>query len=160
MSAPNKSFFSSLAGLITGVAGILTAAVAVFGVAVNQGWLHGGASSGKSSATTAHGASAPQYSVQPTSVDFQALGGTTANVSVLNTGTVAMNVEPPAVTGSGGAHFSASSESCAGLVTPGRSCQIQVIFNPSPGSYSATLVVQVAGASRATEVGLKAQGIL
>ena len=175
MSAPNKSFFSSLAGLITGIAGLVTAVVAVFGVAVNQGWLHGSsrsssapgstaAPSGSSSGGATSGGStsggSPQYAVAPPAVTFQALGGSTTAVRVSNTGSVPMTVMPPEVTGADASHFKADPGDCAAPVSPGRSCQLQVSFNPAPGTYNATLVVQVSGAVRATEIPLQAHAIL
>ncbi|HEX3539492.1 MAG TPA: hypothetical protein VHT75_03525 [Acidimicrobiales bacterium] len=167
MSAPNKSFFSSLAGVVTGIAGLLTAAVAVFGVAVNQGWLHGSSRSNPLPGSTAAPASGgtpngtnPQYAVAPPAVTFQALGGTTTAVRVTNTGVVPITVTPPQVTGADASHFRADPGDCAAPVDPGRSCQLQVSFNPAPGTFNATLVVQVSGAVRATEVPLQAHAIL
>jgi hypothetical protein len=183
VSPPNKSFFSSLAGLITGIAGLLTATVAIFGVASSQGWLSGAgskspASAGAPAQTTTPSAgstttspiggaggpggvaSVPQYAVDPTSVTFPAVGTSTTMVKVSNTGVVPLTVQPPEVTGPGASHFNASAGTCDGSVDPGRSCQIQMTFNRVPGTFNATLVVQVMGAVQATEVPVSATAIL
>ncbi len=174
MSAPNRSFFSGLHLLITGLAALVTASVAIFGVAVNQGWLHGNASrpttapaaSAGSTATTGGGdttlSTVPQYSVDPLSVVFQALGPTTAPVKVTNTGVVPMNVEAPTFSpGPDVSHFSASAGTCGGgSVDPGLSCQLQVTFKHAAGTFNASLAVRVTGATRATEVAIQASAIL
>ncbi len=179
MSAPNKSFFSGLTGLITGIAGIVTAAAALFGVAANQGWLRSsstsnakpGATSGAATSQTTGGAAGPtgttgstssatpRYAVDPSSIVFQPIGATTASVKVSNTGEVPLTVEPPSVTGDT-SHFSASDHTCGSSVDPGRSCLLQVTFNKAPGTFTATLVVQVTGATRSTKVPIKATAIL
>ena len=171
MSASNKSFFSGLHLLVTGLAAFVTASVAVFGVAVSQGWIGGNArtsagpgaagSSGAASGSSANTTTAtPQYTVEPPSVTFQALGPTTASVKVTNTGTVTMTVESPRVTGPNADRFTASDQSCSPSVDPGRSCQLQVTFVRAAGSFNGTLVVQVQGAVRATEVPIQASAIL
>jgi hypothetical protein len=187
MSAPNKSFFSSLSGLITGIAGLLTATIAIFGVAASQGWLSSGSKAASSTApglttstttstpsglgdpstifgssgssSNAAGGAVPQYGVDATSISFQAVGPTSTSVKVNNTGVVPMTVEAPSITGPGASHFTANNQGC-GSVDPGRSCQIQVNFQQAPGTFNATLVVQITGAPRATEVAITATAIL
>jgi hypothetical protein len=185
VSAPNRSFFSGLHLLITGLAALVTASVAVFGVAVNQGWLGSksttsGAGPGASSGSTATGSTSttsapgtpgasdttagagPQYAVDPLSVTFTSLGPTTAAVKVSNTGLVPMTVEQPMFSaGSDTSHFSANAGTCGvGSVDPGLSCQLQVTFKHAPGTFTATLDVRVTGAVRATEVSIQATAIL
>lgn len=186
MSASNKSFFSGLHLLVTGLAAFVTACVAVFGVAINQGWIGGNAKTSGATGTTGTAAgggpgstaggttgtagtaggggpgstAAPQFTVDPQSITFQSLGSTTAAVKVTNTGTITMSVEPPMVTGPNADRFTTSDQSCSASVDPGRSCQLQVAFLRTAGSFSGTLVVQVEGAVRATEVPIRASAIL
>ena len=168
MSASNKSFFSGLHLLVTGLAAFVTACVAVFGVAVNQGWIGGNSRTSGATRTTGtaggggpgSSAAAPQFTVDPQSITFQSLGPTTASVKVTNTGTVTMSVKPPMVTGPNADRFTASDQSCSPSVAPGRSCQVQVAFLRTAGSFSGTLVVQVEGAGRASEVPIQASAIL
>jgi hypothetical protein len=156
VSAPNKSFFSGLHGVITGLAALITAAVAVLGLAINQGWLNGT----KSGTGGGSGAAVPQFAVDPSSVAFQAFGPTTAPVTVSNVATVPLTVEPPRLIGPGAAHFSASAGTCQGSVSPGASCQIQMTFKHAAGTFNATLVIQVAGAAAPTDIPVSATAIL
>jgi hypothetical protein len=186
VSTSNKSFFSGLHLLVTGLAAFVTASVALFGVAVSQGWIgsnattsgataapgrggpgggpdsgsSSGSSNGSSSGSSDTTMAAPRFTVDPPSITFQSLGPTTASVKVTNTGTVTMTVEPPTVTGPNANRFNASDQSCAPSVDPGRSCELQVTFLRAAGSFSGTLVVQVEGAVRATEVPIQASAIL
>jgi hypothetical protein len=159
VTAPNKSFFSGLHLLVTTVAALVTASVAVLGLAINQGWL-------KSSKTTSGGAGAttvavPQYAVEPTALSFQPLAPLTASVKVTNTGVVPFTVASPTVTGPDASHFSTALGTCTATVEPGRSCQLQVTFHhQGPVSVTATLVVQVRGAVQATEVAIQATALL
>jgi hypothetical protein len=162
VSAPNKSFFSGLHGVITGLAALTTAGVAVLGLAINQGWLSGHQSGGGSggAGTTASTAVAPQYAVDPSSVVFSALGSPTEPVTVSNVGSVLLTVERPRVIGPGASHFSASAGSCQGSVSPGASCQIQVTFKHASGTFNATLVIQVTGVAAPTTIPISATAIL
>jgi hypothetical protein len=163
LRAPNKSFFSGLHLAITGFAAFVTAVVAIVGLAISQGWLSGNAKSGGgggggSAPGSVSTVAVPAYSVDPTSIVFQPLGATTASVKVTNTGVVAITVEPPTLTDS--SHFGASAQTCDGPVDAGRSCQVLVTFKPAPGTFSATLVIRVTDAPKATEVSVKGTAIL
>lgn len=167
MSSPDKSFFSGLHLVITGIAALITASVAVIGLSINQGWIGGtktgggaGTGTGTSGSTSVVTTAAPEFAVNPTSLTLQPLQPTTVSVEVSNTGVVPMTVEPPTMTGTNAGRFTAQPQTCDGPVDPGRSCQLQVTFNPAPGTFSAILVVQVAGAVRATEVPITATAIL
>lgn len=160
-TAKKKAFFSGLHGVITGMAALITASVAVAGLALSQGWLNGGAKGGGTgTGTTASTAAVPQYAVAPASIAFAPLGPTTAAIEVSNTGVVAMTVEPPLVTGPNASHFGATSQTCDAPVEPGRSCQLEVTFTQAPGTFNAIVVVRVTGAVRAIEVPVKATAIL
>lgn len=102
MSDPHKSFFSSMPGVVTGVAGLLSAMVGVAGLAFQQGWV-GGSTNAARPGTVAPGQSAPQssatFSVDPARLTFEPLGPRQATVTVRNTGLVSLQIEPPVITG-------------------------------------------------------------
>jgi hypothetical protein len=180
-----KSFFSGLSGVITGLAALASATVGVVGLSVNQGWIGGhakaagpGASGGSSVSTlpgspptTSGGFGAigdtsvpgPQFTVDPTSLVFNgAIGPRDATVKVLNPGVKTVTVQtPPLIKGTDAPRFSVSSQDCSTPVEPGRSCMLKVTFNPpGPGTFNAVLVVQVDGVAKAQEVPIQATAIL
>ncbi len=173
MGASQKSFFSSVPGILTGTAGVVCAVAAVAGLAVQQGWIGGDSGGSQATGTTAPGRSAqdgsgatdgararPTYSVSPTSLSFRPAGDSEANVKVVNTGEVSLRVQDPSVTGDDADRFEASRGSCDQPVEPGRSCELNVRFMPRTGTFEAILVVTASGAARATEVPLRATGLL
>ncbi|HEX2064117.1 MAG TPA: choice-of-anchor D domain-containing protein [Acidimicrobiales bacterium] len=183
MSDSSKpGFFSTLPGLLTGMAGILTAGTAVAGLAVQQGWVGGGSdssksdtpaetsqrpgSSGSGGTSSSGGASssgaraAGSFEVSPGSVEFDPVGAKQATVTVRNTGDVALSVKPPQVTGEDADRFRATNRSCTGSLDPGRRCELQVSFDPKAGKYNAVLVVSATGAPNSAEVPLEASALL
>ncbi len=175
MGASRKSFFSSVPGVITGAAGVLSAVVGAAGLAVQQGWIGGDSettgsgASGQAGAQGSRGSgggsgasvsAAPKFSVEPTSVSFQAVGSRQAKVKVRNTGTVPLTVESPTVTGDDADRFSASEGSCDEALDPGRSCELEVTFSPRTGTFTAVLVVEAEGGAKASEVPLKGSAVL
>jgi hypothetical protein len=184
-----KSFFSGLSGVITGLAAIASAIVGLIGLSVNQGWIGGHAKSAGSGSTAGSGGSTvpgspqtslpgspqtgiggigdtsvpgPQFAVDPTSLVFNgAIGPKDATVKVLNPGVLTINVQPPVIKGPDASRFSASPQDCSSPVEPGRSCLLKVTFNPpGPGTSNAVLVVQVSGVTKAQEVPIQATAIL
>ncbi len=175
MGDSRKSFFSSVPGLITGAAGVLSAVVAAVGLAVQQGWVGGDSDTAQSGASgqagvgggrasgdgsRASGAVVPRFSVEPTSVSFQPVGSREATVRVRNTGTVPLNLQSPTITGDDADRFSASEGSCDEPVDPGRSCELEVTFSPKTGNFAALLVVEADGGAKASEVPLKGNAVL
>ena len=176
MSDSQKSFFSGLSGAMTGLAAVLSAIVGVVGLSVSQGWIGGtknaatsGSASG-SSTTVAGGppsstAAVAQFSVDPSSIVFQAIGPREITVKVANTGVVPFTLQPPTIaSGSNADRFTVVDQSCGGSfggsVDPGRSCELKVTFIPKPGTFTATLVVAVTGGLRAVEVPIHASAVL
>lgn len=180
MSDSSKpGFFSTLPGLVTGLAGILTAGAAVAGLAVQQGWIGGGSGSSQSDAETSlrpgsttsdgtrsggasssAGRAAGSFEVRPGNVEFDPVGAKQATVTVRNTGEVPLSVRPPQVTGEDADRFRATNRSCTGSLDPGRSCELQVSFDPKAGKYNAVLVVSASGAPNSAEVPLEASALL
>lgn len=167
MSQPRRSFFRTIPGFLTGLAGVVSAGVGAVGLAVQQGWIGDGdkpststtvvgGQGGSGSRTGREGS----FSVSPTSVSFQPVGSREAAVTVRNTGDVALDLEEPEVTGSDAAQFEADSGTCTGTLGPGRSCQLEVTFRPKTGRSEALLVVSARGAPKATEVSLQGAALL
>lgn len=179
-----KSFFSTTAGLITGVAGVLTAVVGIVGAATQLGWLGskggsadkttttlagttpttagsglGGLLTGPGSSSGSGPTSPSQVTASPTSVNFDQLSKQEAVVRATNGGKskVALSVS---VGGANASSFAATpvDSSCNNLL-PGASCDIKVTFKPSSaGSFTAKLVISAGGA--VTEVALQGSRIL
>ncbi len=171
MADSRRGFFSSVPGLITGVAGLLSAAAAVGGLAVQQGWI-GDDDSGSTSRTgstsrpgaTAGGTEATEeegsFDVDPSSVTFQPVGSRRVSVKVTNTGDVPLEMEPPTVTGADAERFDADRGTCSGTLRPGRSCELEVTFEAATGRFEAVLVVEADGATRASEVPIRANAVV
>lgn len=183
MAVKERSFWSTTSGVVTGVAGTLTGIVGIVTLAVQMGWIGGsdngddparvqpggsvattvapGGNRGSTGVAPSQGATAPVFSVDPTSLSFDNLASRKATVKVVNEGSGPMTVLGPRIEGANPSQFSATSPTCTGRdIAPARSCEIEVTFNPERGgTYKATLVVQVTGA-RAQEVALSGQRLL
>ena len=170
MAKTGKSFFSTTGGLITGAAGVLSAVVGAAGLAIQQGWVGGsddGASTVEAGGTGASGrapagrggrataAVVPTFSVEPKNVSFLPLGDRQEKVKVTNTGVVELDLKSPSVTGEDADRFSVDEGTCNAPLDPGRSCDLEVTFDPATGSFTALLVVEAGGGARAAEVPLK-----
>ena len=180
MSGSRKSFFSSMPGVITGVAGLLSAVAAVGGLAVQQGWIGdsgssdsgtvqtgrtnsgagGGSTGGGGTGDEATSEKAGSFEVDPSSVVFQPVGSRDAKVKVSNTGDVPIEVESPTLTGADADRFDADDGSCSGALDPGRSCQLEVTFKPATGRFEAVLVVSADGAPKSAEVPIRGSAVL
>lgn len=157
MAGSRKSFFSTIPGFVTGLAGLVSAVVAAVGLAVQQGWIGG---DGDSSAPATAGDGGAEFSVEPTTVTFRPVGSSRAEVTVRNTGEVGLRLEEPTVTGDDAERFEVAQGTCDAPVDPGRSCQLEVTFDPATGDFTATLVVEAEDAPQAREVTLRGSGVL
>lgn len=170
-----KSFWSSAPGIITGVAGLLSATAALVGLLVTFGVIGGkdstttgggatteqtAAESGGSTATTA--AVTPTFTVDPTTVTLDQLLAKEGKVVVKNTGEVPLSVQSPVLRGGDAAQFAVTDVSCtAARIPAGDTCEMKVTFTPKAnGRYSATLVISSNGTSKAAEVALRGSAIL
>jgi len=181
MSENKRSFWSSIPGLVTGLAGLLTGIVGLVTVLIQLNVL-GGGSSNKTAATAT---TSPAAGVTTT---LGAGAGTTAvtelgsftlspkpltfgptekvkTVTVKNTSDrTAITLKPPTVTGDNAAQFTPTFDTCtSGALLPGLSCTLKVTFTPAGplGSYKATLQVQPqSGAVKGDEVALTASTLL
>lgn len=181
------AFWSTTSGMVTGVAGTLTGVVGLATLAAQMGWIGGGGADGgadqaSSRVETAGEAAdedagnrlaedgdaargdndaAPEFAVTPASVRFEALGARTTMVTVRNTGEAEVTIEDVTVDSGDADRFTVAAAACtAATLDPGRSCEVEVAYEPAGrGSARATMVVEVAGAP-AREVPLTAASLL
>jgi len=172
VSDDRRAFWSSVPGLVTGLAGLLTAIVGLVGIAIQLGWIGGGSgSSSKTPASTTvvgqttspgNGPAAtpggtPSFTVEERSVDLSSVGARDGNVTIRNTGKAPLRVSLPTLTGPDAGQFKVTDLSCTvGTVDENRTCQVKVTFTPGTAlrTYTARLVVQPTGAATAQEVPL------
>ena len=173
MSEQKRSFFSTIPGLVTGLAGLLTAIVGLATVLIQLGVIGGDDSSGTSTdptTTLAPGAAyavtptteMPRFTVNPATLDFKPADPPEKKVTVRNTSSAAtLTVDAPRVVGTDRDRFTARTGTCTGPVRPGTSCELSVTFTASGPlrSYSASLEVTATGA-RGEEVRLTASTLL
>jgi len=182
MSEQKRSFWSTLPGIITGLASILTATVALVGIFMNfgPGSNDNGAEPGESPSPTATGTAfprgtgpggtgtaggAPQAVIAPRNIDFGRLGsGRTATdtVTVANSGSEFLVIERAAITGRDDL-FSVDAAECLVPtgIEPGSNCEIRVTFTPrSPGNYAGVLEITHSGPGSPNQVALTGEGAL
>ena len=162
MSTRSKSFWSTIPGLITGLAGILTAVVGLGTLLIQIGVIGGddddatttntkpgapaptrpGSSQADDGSDTATGP--PKFTVAPDELKLTA-GEKTENVTVSNTGTTAFTLSTE-LTGTGEDQFTVSKGTCGSQVPKGGSCVLTVSFKGALAA-KADLVVTAPGAS-------------
>lgn len=148
--AKERSFWSSIPGLLTGLAGVLTGVVGLLGLALSQGWLGDGPAeeSGGGQVAEETGAPVVRISVDPGELRFTKVPGVDAakSVTVTNDGNVSVAVTAT-TSGEDEASFTADARDCTrSEIPPDEDCTIEVLFEggPSP-SYRARLVVSANG---------------
>lgn len=186
MGERNRSFWSTVPGLVTGMAGLLTAIVGFLTVSVQLGWIGGGkASNDKLSSTTTTVASSSSTSsssatagigtpgvpgstgslsiqVEPQVLNFSALAAADKTLTITNRGSGDVSVLTPIIEGTGAAQFQVDDTDCTRApLAPRDKCELKVTFTPSglAGGSSATLDISLSGGDRPTTVALRA-GIL
>ncbi|MEA2828383.1 MAG: Abnormal spindle-like microcephaly-assocd, ASPM-SPD-2-Hydin [Actinomycetota bacterium] len=171
-----KPFWSTVPGVVTGAAGVISAIVGLLGISVQLGWIGGddkaavSSSSGDAVVTTTlstvRGATTTpsvstakpgEFSVDPQTVTFEPLKAKEATVIVKNTGDVPLTVRMPVISGTEAANFTIADETCtASTLERGRTCEIKVAFAATqPGHFEAKLAVAASGVPRQVEVSLK-----
>lgn len=163
--AKGGSFWSSIPGFLTGLAGVLTAVVTLVTLAFSQGWIGDGAATDSKSSAAGTGAAAPDPSVEPESVRFTPtlLVAVTEAVKVTNEGDDPFSVDSVQITGSDRGRFSVDGGQCVGTPLPsGQSCELVISYEPSgAGQARATLVVSARaenGEKKAAEAVLEGVG--
>lgn len=154
MAKDERAFWSSLPGILTGLAGILTATVALLGLALSQGWIGDGG--GEDSSVDA-GGEVVRISVEPEKLEFGGIPLTGAGekaVEVVNDGTAPVTLEIE-ITGDVAGQFTTDGTDCTtSPLPPGRTCEVTVSRDES-GAASATLVISANGGELAREVELE-----
>lgn len=164
MGADSKSFWSTIPGLITGLAGVLTAIVGLGTLLIQLGVIGdgggGSTKTGRSTATTlapgsggSGGSSGSQsgtattravktFGVSPETVTLK--GNEKASIMVRNTGNAALLLVPE-VTGRDADKFTVDDGSCSSELAPQDSCVLTVSFEGGLVA-EATLEVTASGA--------------
>ena len=154
MAQGERAFWSSLPGVLTGLAGILTAAVALLGLALSQGWIGDG---GDEDSSVDAGGEVVRISVEPEKLEFRGIplpGSGEKAVEVLNDGTAPVTLTTE-ITGDDAGRFSSDGSDCTtSPLPPGRTCEVTVALDES-GAASATLVVSANDGDLAQEVELE-----
>jgi hypothetical protein len=182
MSENKGSFWSSVPGLVTGLAGVLTAVVGLITVLIQLNVIGGDNDSGHtvaaggSATTTVAGATqgtvpaggttptteAGRLTVDPTSLTLKP-GEHDKAIKVINpTRTATVTVLSPEITGTDKAVFQADAGCTSVKLGPGDTCTLKVLFAPSGPlrSYNATLVVKGDRGTPPTNVPIQASTIL
>lgn len=168
MSENKRSFFSTIPGLVTGLAGLLTGIVGLVTVLMQLNVIGGDGSNGSTAANSgpttspaagggAGGAAteAGTFTVSPSTLTFAVGDSKEKVVKVTNTSDSArLTVQTPDVTGQDADRFTASSGDCSGPLAPNLSCNLRVTFAPSGAlrTYEATVQIEAKGAPRGAEV--------
>lgn len=153
MAKGERAFWSSLPGVLTGLAGILTAGVALLGLALSQGWIDDGD-------TGSGGGVDPRVArldVVPRTLEFLQgpVGTAMKTVTVTNAGNQSVMVDTE-VTGEGEASFEANDGDCTRTEIPsGGTCKVEITFDGAFGPEQATLVISAGEGDGVREVGLQ-----
>ena len=169
MSTNRKSFWSTIPGLITGLAGILTALVGLGTLLIQIGVIGdddgdsgttrpgatagprgGGSDTGGSGGSGSSGRTT--FTVAPDELKLTA-GDKSGDVTVSNTGETPFRLVAE-ITGSGADQFNLSKGTCGGEVPEGGSCEMTVSFEGVVAT-TAELELTAPGASDPQEVKLE-----
>ncbi len=173
MSDSKRAFWSSIPGLLTGTAGVVTAIVGLTTVLIQLDVIGDKGSDDSPSTTvagetvpepgattvprTGTGATAPTFTVTPESVEF-ALLTREADVTVRNTGSTPLRVTTQVV-GADPGQFSADARDCTSAAVA-TSCVVKLRYAPSgAGEHVARLQVSAQGAAAPKEVRLTGGGL-
>ena len=174
MSERTRSFFSTIPGLVTGLAGLLTGIVGLVTVLIQLNVIGGDDSNnvattgttvapagggGAGAATTA--AAGGRITVDPASLKL-APTEREKTLTVRNEGPGPLTVLPPEFDGTDKTVFRTDAGCTNKRLEAGRSCTLKVLFTPGGPlkSYSAKLVLKGEGATRVTEVPVDATTLL
>lgn len=178
MSESKKSFWSSIPGLVTGLAGLLTGIVGLVTVLIQLDVIGGGGDSATPAAgvTTTVAPGTTGNTGNGAGVSTTISGKLTANpvslklataereksVTVTNDSTGTLTVQRPEYTGQDKSAFSTDSGCTNVALQPGRSCTLKVQLAPTGPlkTYKATLVLEARELPRATEVPVEASTLL
>ncbi len=168
MSENKRSYFSTIPGLVTGLAGLLTAIVGLVTVLIQLDVIGGKDSGGSAAGNAGPSTSVPaaaagattavtetgRITVEPKNLKF-APSETEKSLKVTNEAKSAtVTMFAPQFDGTDKALFRTDAGCTNVRLEPGRSCTVKVLFTPSGllKSSTATLVLNADGATRAIEV--------
>jgi hypothetical protein len=158
--AEKGSFWSSLPGVLTGIAGLATAVVGLLSLAASQGWIGGdGAGDADGTGTGAGGEVPARLEPDPPSVQFRAVPGAPkqATITVRNQGDATAQLVDPEVRGAGSDLFNVVDDDCTGSPLPsGQSCKVVVSYNGGLGDEASVTLVIAPESGKAAEVRLEA----
>jgi hypothetical protein len=158
--AEKGSFWSSLPGVLTGIAGLATAVVALLSLAASQGWIGGDGGGDADGTGTGAGGEAPaRIEVDFASLQFRPVPGASKEqtVTVTNGGDVATQLQEPEITGAGAGQFEVDGGDCTGSpLGGGRSCKVVVTYRGGLGDDASATLVITPESGRAAEVDLEA----
>jgi hypothetical protein len=183
VSDGKRSFWSSVPGLITGLAGLLTGVVGLITLLVQQGVIgnNSSAKNGATPGTTVPSATVPgtpstvagsssstasgTFTVSPTALDFAPTDPKTKAVTVKNTGNVTTLTDfRPTLDGKDAERFQVSLFDCGGPLPANGTCTVKVTFTPQAGAalkqYTARLRLSATPAPAVAEVALTASTLL
>ncbi len=171
MNDNKRSFWSTTAGVVTGVASVLTALVGLLTVSINLGWLGSKDDGSKRAATTGETTSSPSTTAfaattttptgrtssaaatsltplagTPAQLTFDSLGGRDEQVTIRNNSAVSLTLRRPTIAGVDASQFTATDLTCGTRLDANRTCEVKVTFLATKaGTSSATLVLQPEG---------------
>jgi hypothetical protein len=153
MAKGDRAFWSSLPGVLTGLAGILTAGFGLVGLSVSQGWIGDGGT----------GTEVVRINVDPPSLELRKLPLQDApeeTLEVLNKGAEPITVATEVI-GRNPGEFRVDDADCTASPLPaGRTCEVIVSFDAGSGQFEATLVISANGGDQAKEVDLQGNSLL
>ena len=171
-----KAFFSTLPGVVSGIAALVTGIVGLGTLAVQLGWVgddDGGGNGGGAATTVATEAGgsgsggapsggAAELEATPAKLTFVPLQAKEMTVTVRNDGTAPVTLRPPDIDGADSDQYSAAYDRCESPLGAGRSCRVKVTFEPTKaGRSTATLVVApTSGSVKAVEVEIEGNHLL
>ncbi len=153
--AEKGSFWSSLPGVLTGIAGLATAVVALLSLAASQGWIGGG---GGDAGSAGGGAATARLEVEPASLQFRAVPGAPKEqtVKVTNDGDAPAQLQRPEITGADAGQFEADAGDCSDPLAAGLSCTVTVTFVGGLGDEATATLVVTPENGRPAQVSLEA----
>ncbi|HWI04883.1 MAG TPA: hypothetical protein VNT52_13815 [Acidimicrobiales bacterium] len=175
MSENKQSFWSTIPGLITGIAGLLTGIVGLVTVLIQLDVIGGGDDTPSAGVTTtiapggtagtaggaSGGAISGRLTADPASLRL-ATGEREKTLTVRNSANAAVTVLKPEYTGTDRSAFSTDAGCTNVVLQAGRSCTLKVTLSPSGPlkTYRANLVLEAKELQQATEVPIEATTLL
>lgn len=157
--AKERSFWSSIPGVLTGLAGLFTGVVGLLGLALGQGWLGDGPAEEVQGGSADETDEVVRISTEPDEVNLTKLPTRRAEetVTVSNDGTQSVTLSTD-VDGENEAAFDADDGDCTrSEIPPQESCDVSVSFDAGlrPSPYQARLLVSANGGQDLQEVRLE-----